>query len=221
MLAAVASGSSSAASPTVALKVSVTGDGTVVSKPGGIDCPGSCSARVRKGVRVVLTARPSGDATFSHWSAPCAASTRCTVTMSKARSLHAFFTAPKPPPPPPAPPPPKEGHYVGTYSDGTFFDFDVQGTTILDFYFDYNGDCSNGGTSYDTGTGVDAQFPLQTDGSFSGTASQTFSDSTVDISVTGTVTSAGLANGTLSVGIRFSDGTSCTSKGTWTAQDQS
>ena len=221
ILAAAAAGSSSAASPTVELKVSVGGDGTVVSKPGGIRCPSACSARVRKGARVALTARPNGDATFSHWSAPCAGSARCTVVMSRARTLRAFFTTPKPPPPPPAPPPPRAGHYVGNYTDGTFFDFDVQDTTILNFYFDYNGDCSNGGTSYDTGTGVDAQFPLQADGSFSGTATQAFSDSAVDITVSGTVSAAGAASGSLSVDIRFSDGTSCTSKGTWTAQDQS
>ena len=136
--------------------------------------------------------------------------------------MRAFFQASAPPPPPPPPPSPKEGHYVGTYSDGTFFDFDVQGTTVYNLYFDNNGDCSDGGTSYNNGTGLgSAEFQMQADGSFSGTATNTFPDQTDTVTVAGTVTPAGAASGTMSVDIQFINGPDCISKGTWTAQDQS
>jgi hypothetical protein len=48
-----------------------------------------------------------------------------------------------------------------------------------------------------------------------GTFFRAFSDSTVSATVNGRFTSSGSASGTLSVGIDFSDGTDCTSSGTW------
>lgn len=217
ILAALGTGRS-----TFTLTVSVSGNGSVVSTPAGISCPGACTMHARKGSRVVLHALPNGETLFSRWSAPCGAAARCTVTMSRARSVRAFFQASAPPPPPPPPPSPKEGHYVGTYSDGTFFDFDVQGTTVYNLYFDNNGECSNGGTSYNNGTGLgSAEFQMQADGSFSGTATNTFPDQTDTVTVAGTVTPAGAASGTMSIDIQFTNGPDCISKGTWTAQDQS
>lgn len=207
------------------LTVAVSGSGTVTSSPAGIDCRPACKLHGRTGQKITLTASPGDGYDFSHWSAPCGTSFKCTVKMSGSRVVHAFFKAqPAPPPPPPPPPPPaKPGNYSGTYTDGTFFQVfvDSLGAHASSFYFDFNGHCADGGTSYDTGFVVKGPFPIQSDGSFSGTETTTFPDSTVTTTVNGKFTSSGSASGTLNVGIAFSDGSNCTSTGTWTAQDQS
>jgi hypothetical protein len=41
------------------------------------------------------------------------------------------------------------------------------------------------------------------------------------MNVSGTVSSSGSANGSLTATLNFTNGPSCTSTGTWTAQDQS
>jgi hypothetical protein len=209
------------------LLIAVSGSGTVVSSPAGINCRPACKLHVPSGQKITLFASPDDGYEFSHWSAPCGTTYRCTVKMTGSRVVHAFFkvqpAAPQPPPPPPPPPPPaKPGNYSGTYSDGTFFKVfvDSLGAHAVDVYFDFNGHCSNGGTSWDTGFVMNGPFSVQSDGSFSGTATTTFSDSTVTASVNGKFTSSGSASGTLNIGIAFSDGTDCTSTGTWTAQDQ-
>jgi len=206
------------------LTVAVTGNGTVTSSPAGIACRPACKLHARQGQKITLTASPNDGYAFSHWSAPCGTSITCTVKMTGTRVVRAFFKAepPAPPPPPPPPPPAKAGNYAGTYTDGTFFKVfvDSPGAHALDVYFDFNGECSNGGTSWDTGFVMNGPFAIQPDGTFSGTPTTTFSDSTVSATVNGTFTSSGSASGTLSVGIDFSDGTDCTSSGTWSAQDQ-
>jgi len=204
------------------LTVAVTGNGTVTSSPAGIACRPACKLHARQGQKITLTASPNDGYAFSHWSAPCGTSITCTVKMTGTRVVRAFFKAEPPPPPPPPPPPAKAGNYAGTYTDGTFFKVfvDSPGAHALDVYFDFNGECSNGGTSWDTGFVMNGPFAIQPDGTFSGTATTAFSDSTVSATVNGTFTSSGSASGTLSVGIDFSDGTDCTSSGTWSAQDQ-
>ena len=220
-VASVAAASTQAA-PKVTLTVVVTGGGEVTSTPGAIDCRPACKLRVRKGQRVMLTASPNDSAEFSHWSAPCGTNFTCTVKMTGSRVVHAFFVVPPPPPPPP-PPAAKPGNYAGTYTDGTFFKvfIDSVGKTASDVYFDFNGDCANGGSSWDTGFVMNGPFSVQSDGSFSGTATVTFPDSTVTANVNGKFTSSGSATGTLDVEIAFNNGDDCTSTGTWTAQDQS
>lgn len=224
---ALALGLAGAAAGAVAkptLTVAVTGSGTVTSSPAGIDCRPSCKLHARKGQKITLTASPNDGYAFSHWSAPCGTSLTCTVKMTGSRVVHAFFKAepPAPQPLPPPPPPAKPGNYAGTYTDGTFFKVFVDsfGAHALDVYFDFNGHCSNGGTSWDTGYVMNGPFAVQPDGTFSGTATTTFSDSTVTATVNGKFTSSGSASGTLNVGIDFTDGTDCTSTGTWSAQDQ-
>jgi hypothetical protein len=201
------------------LTVAVTGNGTVTSSPAGIACRPACKLHARQGQKITLTASPNDGYAFSHWSAPCGTSITCTVKMTGTRVVRAFFKAepPAPPPPPPPPPPAKAGNYAGTYTDGTFFKVfvDSPGAHALDVYFDFNGECSNGGTSWDTGFVMNGPFAIQPDGTFSGTATTAFSDSTVSATVNGTFTSSGSA-----IGIDFSDGTDCTSSGTWSAQDQ-
>lgn len=220
-LALVGAAAGSTAKPT--LKIGISGNGSVSSKPIGIDCPTACTLHGHRGEKVALTATPDTGAEFSHWSAPCGTSLTCTVKLTSSRVVHAFFNAqPAPPPPPPPPPPPaKQGHYKGTYSDGTFFEFDVQGTQVFNLYFDFNGSCDGGGSSYDTGFVARGPYPVAADGSFSATPHTVFDNSTVDATISGTITTAGNASGNLSVSIAFNDGINCTSRGTWTAQDQS
>jgi len=217
-------GAAAGAATRPTLTVAVTGNGTVTSSPSGIACRPACKLRARQGQKITLTASPNDGYAFSHWSAPCGTSITCSVKMTGTRVVHAFFKAepPAPQPLPPPPPPAKPGNYAGTYTDGTFFKVfvDSPGAHALDVYFDFNGECSNGGTSWDTGFVMNGPFAIQPDGTFSGTATTTFSDSTVSATVNGTFTASGSASGTLSVGIDFSDGTDCTSSGTWSAQDQ-
>jgi hypothetical protein len=209
----------------VTLTVVTSGDGGVVSKPAGIACPTACKLHVRKGTHVVLTATANDGSDFSHWSAPCGTSPSCKVTMSKSKSVHAFFkaqpvtTTPAPPPPPAGP---KAGHYVGTYTDGSFFNFDVVGTSVTNVTFDFNGSCSDGGNLADSGVTIRGSFTIHSDGSFSGPITLTFSNASGSADLAGTVGTTGSANGTLKISLSFNDGSAtCTSTGTWTAQDQS
>jgi hypothetical protein len=211
----------------VVLTVAVTGGGSVLSTPKGIACKPRCALHVRRGARVVLSAHAKPGFEFSHWSAPCGTSAKCTVKMTKARTEHAYFTAvskPPPPPPAPAPPPPpaKAGHYAGTYSDGTTFDFDVQGTSLTNLAFDFNGDCDNGGTQAGPLTTVNGTFGIGSDGSVSGHITLTYSNAAGSADFAGKLTSSGTGSGTLKISVTFSNGgPTCTSNGAWTAQDQS
>lgn len=215
-------GAASGAAPKPTLTVTVNGEGAVTSAPSGINCRPRCRLHAKKGAKVTLTAHPNAGEAFSHWSAPCGTHVKCTVKMTGSRVVHAFFKqVPPPPPPPPPPPVPKAGHYVGTYTDGTFFNFDVSGSAASNFDFDFNGHCSDGGTSSDNGFVVSGPFTAASDGSFTGTANDTFSNSTVTVTIGGTFTPAGAANGTLNISVAFTNGPTCTSTGTWTAQDQS
>jgi hypothetical protein len=209
-------GAASGAAPKPTLTIAISGKGAVTSSPAGINCRPRCTLHAKKGTKITLTAHANAGEEFSHWGAPCGTTVKCTVKTTGSRVVHAFFKhAPGPPPIP------KPGHYAGTYTDGTFLNFDVSGTAASNFTFDFNGSCSNGATSYDNGIVVNGPFTVAPDSSFTGTATITFSNSTVSVTIGGTVTPAGAGSGNLHVSITFSDGTSCTSTGTWTAQNQS
>lgn len=208
-----------AGAPKETLRVVVGGSGTVTSAPAGIDCKPACALHVKKGARVKLTASPKRGAVFSRWSKPCGTSRTCTLKMTRSRTMHAYFEPAHAPPPPPPPPPARAGHYRGTYSDGTTFDFDVQGTTMTNLAFDFNGDCSNGGTQSGPLTRIDGTFPIGPDGSVSGHITLTYGNSAGAADFTGTFTPAGSGSGTLKVSLTFPNGgPTCTSSGTWTAQ---
>ncbi len=68
-----------------------TGDGTVTSSPGGINCGSDCSEPYDAGTSVVLTATPAAGSTFEGWSGDCGGSA-CTVSMNSAHSVTATFT---------------------------------------------------------------------------------------------------------------------------------
>jgi subtilase family serine protease len=75
------------------LAVSVSGNGSVTSSPGGINCPGTCSSTYLSGTPVTLTATPAGGASFSGWSGSCTGTGSCQVTMNSLQSVAATFTA--------------------------------------------------------------------------------------------------------------------------------
>ena len=73
-----------------ALTVSVTGPGTVSSRPAGIACPPACTADFETGATVSLGAAAAAHATFSGFSGDCTG-TSCTLSMTTARSVGAVF----------------------------------------------------------------------------------------------------------------------------------
>lgn len=79
------------------LAVSVSGDGSVVSLPAGIDCGATCSTRFDPASSVTLTATPATGRAFTGWGGDCAGTSRtCTVTMQAARTVTAAFNQPPP-----------------------------------------------------------------------------------------------------------------------------
>jgi hypothetical protein len=79
-----------------------TGQGTVTSKPAGIECGATCSAELDASTKVVLKATPAAGSTFAGFSGEgCSGTTTCRVLMNEARNVTASFTAN------PAPPAPK------------------------------------------------------------------------------------------------------------------
>jgi hypothetical protein len=112
----------------------------------------------------------------------------------------------------------KPGHYTGTYTDGTYFNFDVgsTGATIFNIAFDFNGHCPGYGTSYGHWT-LPGPFGLQLDGSFSVNQRGTVSNGSAAIAISGRVSPDGSASGSLRIDMAFSDGINCASSGTWSA----
>jgi len=77
-----------------ALTVTVTGNGTVISSPAGIDCPGTCSAEFASGAEVILTAVAEEGAAFVGWHGDFGSSgAQCVLSMDKPLSIGAFFVA--------------------------------------------------------------------------------------------------------------------------------
>jgi Tol biopolymer transport system component len=68
------------------------GAGTITSNPGGIHCPGACSARFNGGAHVTLKAAAKAGSSFDGWGGGCSGlASTCTVTMSGARDVTANF----------------------------------------------------------------------------------------------------------------------------------
>ena len=71
----------------------ISGTGSVVSKPVGISCPSTCTTTFGSGTVVKLTETPGAGDTFGSWSGGgCSGSaSTCVVTMSSAQSVTATF----------------------------------------------------------------------------------------------------------------------------------
>ncbi len=78
---------------TFSLVVGVSGNGTVTSSAGGIDCGNSCDGSFSSGSQVTLQATPAAGYLFAGWAGACSGSApSCTVTMSQDQSVSAVFS---------------------------------------------------------------------------------------------------------------------------------
>jgi Divergent InlB B-repeat domain len=86
---------SSAQPPSVGLSVVVngSGEGSVTSDLGGMECSGSCETQIRSEAKVTLRADPAPGSSFAGWSgAGCEGiAFSCTLTLSEAASVTASF----------------------------------------------------------------------------------------------------------------------------------
>lgn len=80
--------------PQQSLELSVSGEGSVESQPGGIACPTFCSAGFDEGSTVVLTPKPAIHHQLGAWGGACAgtgAGVPCEVSMNEAEMAEAIF----------------------------------------------------------------------------------------------------------------------------------
>lgn len=75
------------------LEVFVSGSGSVVSTPNGINCPRrSCSAGYPNQTVVTLTPKPGNGWIFSGWSGSCTGTAACSLALTGNRTVNANFT---------------------------------------------------------------------------------------------------------------------------------
>ena len=74
------------------LTVSTSGNGTVTSTDGSINCPGTCSQSYPGNTQVTLNANPVAGWALSDWSGACSGTGSCVVTMTRDLSVGATFT---------------------------------------------------------------------------------------------------------------------------------
>jgi hypothetical protein len=73
---------------TLSVILSGSGQGSVVSSPAGIDCPGSCSGTF---TTFSLYSNPAINSLFSGWGGACVGMENCTLTLSSDKTVNAFF----------------------------------------------------------------------------------------------------------------------------------
>lgn len=69
------------------VQVNLTGNGTVTSSPGGIDCPTTCVASYKQGTNISLTATPAAGQTFISWAGACSGTGSCSISAIQADVL--------------------------------------------------------------------------------------------------------------------------------------
>jgi hypothetical protein len=78
----------------VAVTVTGSGQGTVISSDAQLNCPSACVDYVASGAVLTLNANPSAGSTFSGWSGACSGSQpNCTLTVNASMSVSASFAA--------------------------------------------------------------------------------------------------------------------------------
>lgn len=78
------------------LSIFLEGQGIVTSNPVGISCGINCSETFAKDTQVSLAATPGPGYFFYNWTGACSGFGACTVTMDRAKSVGAVFTASPP-----------------------------------------------------------------------------------------------------------------------------
>ena len=73
------------------LTVSFSGNGTVTSTDGNINCPGTCSFVYPANTQVTLNATSAQGWTFAGWTGACSGTGSCVVTMTQSWSVNAQF----------------------------------------------------------------------------------------------------------------------------------
>jgi hypothetical protein len=73
------------------LTTSVGGQGKISSTPGGVSCPGRCTAAFRAESNVRLRATAAAGFRFVSWTGSCRGSGPCVVKLSRDRSVRAIF----------------------------------------------------------------------------------------------------------------------------------
>ena len=73
------------------LTVGASGPGSVASSDAAISCGSTCTASYAPGTVVTLTATPDASAKFVGWSGICYGQSTCSVTMSEAQFVYAYF----------------------------------------------------------------------------------------------------------------------------------
>jgi hypothetical protein len=71
-----------------------TGDGTVSSSDGEIECGTTCAASYSPGTTITLSARQARGSTFRGWGGACSGSETCELTLREDSSITADFDAP-------------------------------------------------------------------------------------------------------------------------------
>ncbi len=74
------------------LTVTTSGQGSVTSTDGIINCPGTCSHEYLKNSEVTLNATPATGWAFTGWGGACSGTGACNVTMSQNQNVSATFT---------------------------------------------------------------------------------------------------------------------------------
>src|SRR5207245_3567290 len=74
------------------LTVSVTGSGTVISSPAGINCPSTCTASFAVGTSVTLTATAGSGFSLGGFGGACSGSL-CSLVLSSHQAVSATFPA--------------------------------------------------------------------------------------------------------------------------------
>jgi hypothetical protein len=235
---ASSSGSSARRVGGFTVTVVVVGKGKVTSSPRGLACPRACRVRFAWGTHLVLAAHDLAGSTFDHWAGGCSGSASCALRVTRARTVVAVFTSPRPPPPPPAattttttpapPPPAVPGHYTGTTSGGNHVQIDVSsdGQTITRAFFDsVNGSCNlDYGVILPDGLTLSYGIPVDPDGTFGSTFQGSGTENDQPESENGTLQgrfTGGTATGSVTLDSDFftQDGThlTCSASETWTA----
>ena len=150
-----------------------SGSGSVTSEDDGIDCPGTCSASYAYGTHVTLTAAAASGSTFVGWSGGgCSGTGTCVVTVDSALHVTASFQQE---PAASETPGSYTGFTDGSDSSSVYFYVAPDGGSIEDVDIppvDAEPSCTPSGSVSSAPVGI-SSIPINSDGSFSSTTTQT------------------------------------------------